>query len=389
MSRENVERLGYFTPGEVIFNTVSPKGKNDILNVDISVKERSTGTITLGAGYGSAQGLFFTGTISEINLLGRGQTISLSAQYSSVQYSKSFNLGFTDPYAFDTRVSMGFDIYSVAFPIPNRYETRKLGFDVRFGYPIADYVNGYLTFKNEGLAVGQDLLLDPITGQDLVLPVLPAYYRESDNGTLRSVILSVVRDKRNNRFETTEGNYQSASLEVAGFMGADKHFAKAVLNNRFYKHIVGDLVFRNSIELGEIAAIGGYPIPPSERFYLGGPNNMKGYNLFLLGPSVSSYPDPNVATQAIPLGGVAESFGLFELEYPLVKDAGLKMVGFYDIGNTWDPFPGFGNLDLRMDIGLGIRWFSPIGPLRFEWGFPLGNRGDPSPVFEFFIGPPF
>ena len=82
-SKENVERLGYFQPGEVIFNTVTPKGKPDILNVDISVKERSTGTITLGAGYGSIQKFFFTTTISEINFMGRGQTISLSAQYSA------------------------------------------------------------------------------------------------------------------------------------------------------------------------------------------------------------------------------------------------------------------------------------------------------------------
>src|SRR5690606_2180781 len=78
LSRENVERLGYFAPGEVIFNTVSPPGKPDVLNVEISVKERSTATITLGAGYGSTQGFFFTTQISEINLMGKGQTLSLS-----------------------------------------------------------------------------------------------------------------------------------------------------------------------------------------------------------------------------------------------------------------------------------------------------------------------
>ena len=224
-SKENVERLGFFQPGEVIFNTVTPKGKPDILNVDITVKERSTGTITVGAGYGSIQKFFFTGTISEINLFGRGQNISLSTQYSADRIQRSFNLGFTDPYAFDTLWSMGFDLYSLTYIIPNKYTAEKLGFDVRFGHPLAEFVNGYMTYKNEGLKIGD---VDSGIDQSIVQP---------DIGVLSSIVWSVVRDKRNNRFETTDGNYQSASLETAG-LGGDKKFVKADLNNRFYHHIV-------------------------------------------------------------------------------------------------------------------------------------------------------
>jgi outer membrane protein insertion porin family len=375
-SRENVERLGYFQPGEVIFNTVTPKGKPDILNVEISIKERSTGTITLGAGYGSIQGLFFTTTISEINFLGRGQTISLSAQYAADSLSQSFNLGFTDPYAFDSRWSLGGDLYSVNFPIPNKYITHKIGFDIRAGYPIADYIYGYITYKNEGMQINnenpdlapfEDLLVDP------------------DRGVLSSIIWSVVRDKRNNRFETTDGNYQSISLETAG-IGGDKRFIKTIGNNRFYKRLFNsDLVFRTSAEVGNMWALSDRNLPPSEKFYLGGPNNMKGYQLFLLGPAIYG----NSQTP-IPTGGTFEAFSLFEIEYPLIKDAGLKWVFFYDIGNTWDRIPTLDYFVLRQDAGFGIRWFSPIGPLRFEWGFPLGQKpNEISPVFSFFIGPPF
>jgi outer membrane protein insertion porin family len=375
VSRENVERLGYFAPGEVVFNTVTPKGKNDVVNVEITVKERSTGTITLGAGYGSIQKFFFTTTISEINLLGRGQQISLSAQYAADKISKSFNLGFTDPYAFDTRWSMGFDLFSVSLPIPNRYTTRKLGFDLRFGYPIADYVNGYLTYKNEGLQISD--IQDP--NEDLADIA-------ADSGILSSVVLSVVRDKRNNRFETTDGNYQSASVETAG-LGGDKKFIKWNLNNRYYRRLVGDLVLRNSTEVGQLYGLDDRRLPPSERFYLGGPNNMKGYDLFLLGPTAL-----DSLGRRRPLGGVFQTFSLFELEYPLIREAGLKWVMFYDIGNTFGRFPD-GSQEafvLRQDAGFGIRWFSPIGPLRFEWGFPIARRPeDTSPVFAFFIGPPF
>lgn len=378
ISRENVERLGYFAPGEVIFNTVTPKDKPDVLNVEISVKERSTGTITLGAGYGSVQKFFFTTQVSEINLMGRGQTISLSAQYAADAKSRSFNLGFTDPYAFDTHWSLGFDIYSIQFPIPNNYLTRKLGFDTRLGRPLAEYVNGFITYKNEGLRISE------------VAAGIPQDRIEADQGVLSSVIWSVIRDKRNNRFETTAGNYQSVSLETAG-LGGDKKFIKWNLNNRYYTKVVGDLVFRNSTELGQINPYGDRPAPPSEKFYLGGPNNLKGYELFLLGPTQTVVNTEGQVTGVRPLGGTFQAFSLFELEYPLIREAGLKWVAFYDIGNAWQGFPsGDESFVIRSDAGFGIRWFSPIGPLRFEWGFPFRARpGESTTVFNFFIGPPF
>ncbi|MGK5081830.1 outer membrane protein assembly factor BamA [Bdellovibrionota bacterium FG-1] len=372
ISKENVERLGYFAPGEVIFNQITPKGKNDVVNIDISIKERSTGTITLGAGYGSQSGVFFTGTVSEINFLGRGQTLSLSAQYSANTTQRSVNLGFTDPYAFDTRWSMGGDIFRVIFPIPQTYSTRKMGFDFRVGYPLAEYVYGYSTYKFEGLQMFD------------VYPDVPQARVDSDSGILSSVVWSMIRDKRNNRFETTGGNYQSVSLETAG-LGGDKHFLKSTLNNRFYTRVVGDLVFRTSQEVGGMTSLSDRPLAPSEKFYLGGPNNMKGYQLFMLGPKAFK-PDG----RPTPLGGTFDAFALAELEYPLIREAGLKWVTFFDVGNCWDRFPTGDDLALRTDAGFGIRWFSPIGPLRFEWGFPFNRRPDEDAmVFSFFIGPPF
>ncbi|MEO5970544.1 MAG: outer membrane protein assembly factor BamA [Bdellovibrionia bacterium] len=376
LSKENVERLGYFAQGEVIFNSSTPKGHPDILNVEITVKERSTGTITLGAGYGSNQGFFFTTQISEINLLGRGQTLSLAAQFTiggvnTDQRSQSFNLGFTEPYTFDTLWTSGFDLYHVTFPIPNKYTTKKQGFDVRMGHPIMDYTYGYITYKLERL---EDLYPAPGVDQSII---------DADTGVLSSVTMSVVRDKRNNRFETTAGNYQSISLETAG-LGGDMAYFKFVANNRYYRRVIGDLVFRNSTEFGNIS---GSRVPPSQKFYLGGPNNMKGFQLFSLGPQKTST-DANGNLIAIPLGGNIETYSLFELEYPLLKEAGIKGVLFFDVGNTTN-FNG--NLfPLRADAGFGFRWFSPIGPLRFEWGYPLNRTStEQASTFSFFIGPPF
>lgn len=376
VSRERVERLGYFAPGEVVFNSITRKGRDDLVDIEVQVKERSTGTITLGAGYGSVQKFFLTTQISEINLLGRGQSLSFQAQWAADNLQRSFNLGFTDPYAFNTRWSMGFDFFYVVFRIPDRYVMRKDGFDFRMGHPITDDIQAYITYKLERLRV-QSKESDLIDSS-------------ADVGLLSSVVWSVVRDLRNNRFETTGGDYQSVSLETAG-LGGDKRFLKWNLNNRYYTRLFSsDLVFRNSTEYGQIAHVGDAVIPPSEKFYLGGPNNMRGFDLFSVGPKrILLGP---TGSKVEPFGGAVQIFSLSEVEYPLIREAGLKWVLFFDIGNSFNKFPGSESEPwrLREDWGFGLRWFSPIGPLRFEWGFPLDKRsGEDSMQFYFFIGPPF
>ncbi|MBC7386458.1 MAG: outer membrane protein assembly factor BamA [Cryobacterium sp.] len=382
-SKENVERLGFFQPNEVLFNTSTPKDRTDIVNVEIQVKERPTGTITLGAGYGSAKGLFFQTQVSESNFMGKGQTISLSTNITKENNDKSVNIGFTDPYIFDTNWSGGADLYYTTFFIPEKYTTRKVGGDLRFGYPVAEYTNAYLTYKREKLRIETIDIPNP--------DALDYVDIAQDTGVLSSVVWSLIRDKRNNRFETSGGSYQSVSLETAGVagLGGDKSFTKIIANNRYYNRLVGDLVFRNSTEYGEAHGQNGNVVPPSERFYLGGPNNMKGFNFYRVGPSRPHLDAGNNLVQN-PLGGNYEFYSLFELEHPIVREAGLKFVVFYDVGNIFTKRPDLGNLELRQDVGFGFRWFSPIGPLRFEWGFPLNKKpGDDANVFQFFIGPPF
>lgn len=378
-SKENVERLGFFQPNEVLFNTTTPKGRNDIVNVEIAVKERPTGTITLGAGYGSVRGLFFTTTISESNFRGKGQNLSLATNITRDRRDKSLTLGFTDPYAFDTEWSAGFDVFYSTFVIPGRFTNRKIGLNLKLGHPITDYTNAYITYKREKNSVESIDIESPDALDESLI--------NADVGLLSSVVWSVVRDRRNNRFETSAGSYQSISLETAG-IGGDKAFTKVGLNNRFYKRLFGDLVFRNNFEYGQAVGRNERGVPPSDRFYLGGPNNLRGYNFFTVGP----FREKQVGslTERIPLGGRYQFIGMFEIEQPIIREAGLKFVTFYDIGNVWDSLPQFGEISLRQDYGFGFRWFSPIGPLRFEWGFPVSPKpGDDNSVFSFFIGPPF
>jgi outer membrane protein insertion porin family len=381
ISKENVERLGFFAPGEVAFNTKSPPGKTNVVDLDISIKERSTGTITVGAGWGSANGFFFTSQISEINLFGRGQSLNFAMQVAPGSPQQSFNLGFNEPYLFDTVWSAGFDVYWVKVPIPYAYTLEKKGFDFRLGHPIFDYTYGYITTKFEDL--------DDLNYTSIGVPLSGDLFNQAsaaDTGYLSSVTFSVIRDKRNNRFETTAGNYQSASFEVSGWPG-DMTFYKWDLDSRIYQKVTGDLVFRNNTELAQIGAYGSRPLPPAQKFYLGGPNDMRGFPFFTLGPQG---PSSDLNNPLRPVGGTVKALSMFEFEYPILKEAGIKAVAFMDFGNIWDSFPAglFGSL--RSDAGFGIRWFSPIGPLRFEWGYPLNRQPNESPSqFNFFIGPPF
>jgi outer membrane protein insertion porin family len=143
-------------------------------------------------------------------------------------------------------------------------------------------------------------------------------------------------------------------------------------------------------------------------FLLGGANSLRGYNWFDVGRKRQSpkllacyqsatpaagcpnktgpYPDA-VERSYVPYGGTQQFFYNAELEFPLISEAGIKGVVFYDIGNADDIIL---LEDLRQDVGFGFRWFSPIGPLRFEWGFPIQRRaGDPAVNFQFAIGSPF
>ena len=265
---------------------------------------------------------------------------------------------------------------------------RRSGIHLKTGYPLSDDIQGYITYKLEQLQV---LINDRDYPPPPPAPKL-AVDDTLDRGFLSSVVFSVVRDKRNNRFETTGGNYQNISAEFAGLGGA-KNFAKLTANNRYYNNFFENFVFKNSTEIGGMIDTGGRGIPPSEKFYLGGPWNMRGYEAFSLSP-VKYYNDGSVEK----IGGASELYSLFEIEHPLIKEAGIKWVVFYDIGNSFDGIPVVDSrqkLDLRQNYGFGIRWFSPLGPLRFEWGFPIGQRTNPtsgqqeSSQFIFFIGQPF
>jgi outer membrane protein insertion porin family len=371
-SKENVNRLGFFEQGSVIFNTVSPKGKDDVLNVEISIKERQTGQISLGAGYSTATKGFFQASIAQNNFRGLGQNLNLNVSLSENQ--KTYNLGFTEPYFLDSKWTAGADIYQTQNGLVSSFSSKKYGGDVRVGYPIYEYTRLFLTLRHEVTDI-EDVKNESI---DLDL----------ENGTSASVKSTIRYDKRNNIFEPTKGVYGSLSLEYAGMYG-DQKWLKASTEGRAYYPIYAEYVFRSRLKVEQIMKTTERNIPRTEKFQMGGSRNMRGYNYEDIGPKKMFKSTESGKDELFNVGGQVSVLGQFEIEHPLIKEAGLKWVVFYDVGNVYSEELDPEKFTLRQDYGFGFRWFSPIGVLRFEFGYPIdpkSEEGEEGQQFHFDIG---
>ncbi len=370
-SKENVNRLGFFEPGSVIFNTVSPRGKDDVLNVEITLKERQTGQISLGAGYSTATKGFFQASIAQNNFRGLGQNLNLQISLSENQ--KTYNLGFTEPYFMDSKWTAGADIYKTQNGLISSFSSEKYGGDVRVGYPIFEYTRFFVTVRHEVTDI-----------QDVRNPTVIV---DDQNGTSASLKTTLRYDRRDNIFEPTKGMYGSLSLENAGFYG-DQFWLKASAEGRFYKPVYDQLIFRSRLKVDQIMKTkADRNIPRTEKFQMGGSRNMRGYNFEDIGPQVFLADKTTGVYQYFNAGGQFSILTQFELEHPLVKEAGLKWVLFFDAGNVFAEELDPDNFILRQDYGFGLRWFSPIGVLRFEFGYPVDPRGDEEgQQFHFDIG---
>jgi outer membrane protein insertion porin family len=373
-SKENVNRLGFFEPSSVIFNTVSPRGKDDILDVEISVKERQTGQISLGAGYSTATKGFFQGSIAQNNFRGLGQNLNLNVSLSENQ--KTYNLGFTEPYFNDSKWTAGADIYRTENGLLSSFSSEKYGGDIRVGYPIFEYTRFFVTLRHE------------VTTLEKVRN--PSIDIDEENGVSASLKSTLRYDRRNNIFEPTKGVYGSFSLENAGFYG-DQFWLKATLEGRYYKPLYEELVFRTRIKYDQLMkTLASRNIPRTEQFQMGGSRNMRGFAYEDIGPfffKQARDADPGDPEQRFNTGGLVSLLGQFELEHPLIKEAGLKWVLFFDAGNVFEDEIDEDNFALRQDYGFGFRWFSPIGVLRFEFGYPIDpQEGEDGQQFHFDIG---
>ena len=401
-SLANVKRLGFFE--EVNFNSSTPPDSPELMNLDIAVKERNTGTIQVGAGYSTFSEFIFNGQVSQINFLGKGQRLAVSVDLSKLQ--SLFNFNFTEPYFLDSRWSLGVDAYQSVRRTLDWIETKK-GTAVRIGHPLAPYLRGFFRYKFDNTQIDlTSIRLNNVdfAGDTTLYPV------ETARGDTSSGTLTLEYDRRNDIMAPTKGVFASASLEYAG-IGGDMRYTKGYSNIRFYENLFWGVVFRNNLIHGFVNPNNDRAPPFNELFLLGGANNLRGYEWFSVGAKryseryynlqIENYraangnaspPDAELERYRRnafrPFGGRQQVVYQAELEFPLISEAGIRGVIFYDVGSAEDVLTLDG---LKSNYGFGFRWFSPIGPLRFEWGFPINRDSayDRPSVFQFAIGPTF
>ncbi len=374
LSLENIQRLGFFD--EVNFKTSTPPDKLDILNIDITVKERNTGQIQLGAGYGSAQGFTLQGSVQQTNFMGRGQNLGVSLNLAS-QYSV-YDFTFTEPYFRDSLWSLGFRVFRSENSGRLDYNETRTGGSLFLGYPLGDYLrlNTSYTYTATKLTNVVDAAGNNITDYDL----FPLQTAQGDSGLLG---VSLDYDTRNDRFRPTKGIYARLGYSLTGPFGGNLQYYKGNADFRFFKNLFWDVVFRNSISYARIESTNPDRLPPfNELYLLGGPYSLRGYRYGRVGRQVKSTKIEN-ELKAIPgmteieeksrryYGGAQQLMYQGELLFPLIREAQMYGVAFYDVGEAEDTIT---DARLFADTGFGIRWFSPIGPLRFEWGFPLNRE---------------
>ncbi len=403
-ARKRLDRLGYFEEVKI----TTPRGAEPgTLDMKVEVTEQPTGSFSVGAGFSSLENFVFTANVSKNNFLGLGYVMSAAANVS--QRRQQWNLRLFDPYFLDTRWTLRVDGYSIARQFYEDEYQRGGNFAVgRYLDPRDDIrLEFSYTFENTGL-INVDSYKKYLLGGDL--------YR---NGITSTGGLSLVVDKRNNRIQATKGIYTTVLTALSGgfrtsdgqvlsVFGGDFNFVESKFNFRAYQPVIPNseaLIFKYNGTLGWIRTTDGSVLPYIHRYRAGGINSVRGYDWYSLGPSIRAQgyrngdssrsifvgsDDPTNADDKLVVGGTETWINNFELESPIIPQAGISLVAFFDAGNAFgDPW-GNGHInpaDLRFAYGAGVRWFSPMGPLRFEWGFPINPRADERrAVFDFSMG---
>lgn len=393
-SKAKITRLGFFEKVDV---TTQRADRDDVIDIRVEVAERATGTFQAGAGFSSLESFILNAQISQNNLFGRSQTLSFQAQVSSIR--TLFNIQFSEPYFLDTEWSLGFDLYNFDYLFQD-FARRSRGGSLTFGYPLTDELRASVTYKFE------DVELRPGGRSGRNSRQVGNLFR---GGLTSSAQLGLSYDSRDNRLFPTQGMFSSGTVEWAddNFTLSQVEYLKYDAETRWYFPLVWEFVLRLNGEIGYVQSTDPHkPVPLFERYYVGGPTTVRGFDRFSLGPSrlvAGDTNDPGTAGFEFGIGGNKRLILTAEVEFPILTAIGIKGVVFADAGNAFDngdplslKLDVFSDADndyndvLRTSVGFGFRWFSPIGPLRFEWGIPLARLRDEKPlVFDFSIGNAF
>lgn len=396
-SRNALQRTGYF---EDVQFTTRKTDQPDTVDLLVDVKEGPTGTFSIGAGYSSGDQFIFSTSISERNLFGRGQGVNASFDLGTRR--QDFILSFTEPYFYDTPLTLGVDAFNTEREF-NDFDQRRTGFGVRTSYPLKRLglpflrrLDGDPTYERPRYVyhpliehmrggVGYELTRESIS--NVSSAATTAIRDEKGTSWTSSLTPSLSYDSRDHFFSPTEGVFSDLAMKFAG-LGGDNSFLKTDARGRWYYSFLKDPGWGGTYTLALGGALGygvGFErrpngkknLPLFERYFPGGMNSVRGFAERSLGPREGN----DV------IGGDKQAVLNAEVLFPILEQYGLRGVAFFDTGQAFAKSEGFDLGEFRRSIGVGARWLSPFGPLRVEFGFPLNKKsGDDTSVVGFSLG---
>ncbi len=371
-SRQNLNNLGFFE--EVKLETKRGTAP-DKVNIEVTVKEKPTGAFTIGAGFSSVDGPLGVISLSQANLFGRGQRVSLSASLSL--RTNRYNFSFLEPHVFDTPYSLSLNLFNIrrAFKTFVGFDEELSGGSVGIGRRLFEEVFGKLTYRYETVDISN---LPADAPQELL--------RQQGETTTSALGFSFTRELFDNRFDPTQGLRLFGGFELAGsILGGDNYFTRYTAEVSYFHPVLANLGWglvghlRGYFTL--IEPFAGRSVPLQERIFFGGPDTIRGFRNFSISPV-----DPVSGTR---VGGGKGYVLNAEIIFPIFQPINLKGVVFFDAGNVFaidEPL----ELSLKTSVGAGVRVRTPVGPIRLEWGINLQpKKGESSSQFHFTAGTVF
>ena len=376
ISRNRIDRLGYFNVVEVDREAVS--GTTDQVDVNVRVEERPLGSLTFGVGYSSSESVVLSGSISQQNFMGTGTNVSLEVNTSSV--SQVFAIRHIDPYFTDDGISRSLDLYTRTFNADEvdslaDYSIVSTGLGVRFGIPYTEEDRIFLGLSFEDSKLSGD-------------PESPNWdeFRNEFGNQANSVLASIgwARDSRDSGLAPTSGRYQFLNLDYGTPIG-DLEYLRLTYGDQYFYPVSKRITLALNADLGFGTGLFGKPYPAIKNFYAGGIGSVRGFSSSSIGPRSETTKDA--------IGGSKKIVFNTELLFPLPgmsQDRSIRIFTYFDAGSVWgdDQTPEFS--DLRASAGVGLSWFSPVGPLKLSFGQPIKKKdGDETESFQFQIGSSF
>jgi outer membrane protein insertion porin family len=393
-SQTRLQRLGFFSDTRI---TTAPASQPDKINLNVNVTEANTASFQVAGGFDSYQSLFGNFTLGNTNLFGGGESLIANAQVGFL--FQNYSISYTEPWFLDIPLGVGIQLFdnkqfllsfnqsSAGFTLTSTYPLTELGFKKLGPFSLKDITAG----------IGYSFQSIGITGLNQFTTFQIARFK---GYTQTSEITPTIRRFTvDNPTDPRTGTVETLSMQFGG-LGGTNSFIKGVAHFRYFypflkSQTLGTFVVSQGVTFGigtDLNSGTGGELPLYERFFpggVGGPGDVRGYQLYSLGPQVTIFSQNGTPLSVQDVGGSKELLLSNEITFPILSGLGIRGVLFSDAGQSFRLKDSLDITKLQASVGVGVRWKSPFGPLAVDIAFPLNPRpADQNTVFEVGAGSP-